>query len=68
MKNIALITGASSGIGKELASIHAVKGADLILIARSADKLKLIKEELKQKHNVKVMLIIKGKLNMILPD
>lgn len=30
MKNTALITGASSGIGLELAKIHASKGGDLV--------------------------------------
>ena len=32
MKNVALITGASSGIGKEFAKIHAGRGGDLILV------------------------------------
>lgn len=37
---IMLITGASSGIGKEIAIKAAQKGAKLILVARSTDKLK----------------------------
>ncbi len=59
MNNVALITGASSGIGKELAAIHAEKWGDLILIARSKDKLEKIKTELENKHSAKVMVIVK---------
>lgn len=43
----ALITGASSGIGKDLARILADKGYELILVARDEEKLKELKEELK---------------------
>ena len=53
-KKIALITGASSGIGKELAHIHAEKGGDLVIVARSEGKLVALKEELEKKHGVTV--------------
>lgn len=59
MKNIALITGASSGIGKELARIHASKGRDLIIVARRLDFLHQLKEELCQQYNVAVAVIQK---------
>lgn len=59
MKKVALITGASSGIGKELANIHAEKGGDLIVVARSKDKLEQLKTELEKKHSVNVMVIDK---------
>lgn len=59
MKKVALITGASSGIGKELAYIHAEKGGDLIIVARSEDKLNQLKADLEQKHKVKVMVLVK---------
>ena len=42
----ALITGASSGLGREFARILAGRGWDLILAARSTDKLQALKEEL----------------------
>ncbi|MFH1734928.1 MAG: SDR family NAD(P)-dependent oxidoreductase, partial [bacterium] len=35
----ALITGASSGIGYELAKIFAIEGHNLVLVARDEDKL-----------------------------
>jgi short-subunit dehydrogenase len=59
MKNTALITGASSGIGKELAKIHAAKGHDLILVARRLDLLKALQQELIQKYKVEVQVIQK---------
>lgn len=59
MKNTALITGASSGIGKELATIHAERGGNLILVARSKDKLSELKVELEKKHEVLVSIIPK---------
>ncbi|WP_298520196.1 SDR family oxidoreductase [uncultured Kordia sp.] len=59
MKKIALITGASSGIGKEFAKIHAEKGGDLVIIARSEDKLKALKTELETAHKIHVTVIAK---------
>lgn len=57
MKNTALITGASTGIGREFAWIHAERGGDLVVVARSADKLKSLKEELSGKYGVEVYII-----------
>ncbi len=53
----ALITGASNGIGLELAKIHASKGGDLVLVARSITKLNELKQELENKYKVKVCTI-----------
>ena len=57
MANTALITGASGGIGAELARYHAAKGGDLVLVARSGDALEQLKQELTSAHNVKVVVI-----------
>ncbi|MDQ1001623.1 short-subunit dehydrogenase [Neobacillus niacini] len=52
-KNI-VITGASGGIGAEIAKLCAKSGANLVLIARSIEKLKQLQMELQQKHQVRV--------------
>lgn len=57
MPNTALITGASSGIGRELARLHAGKGGDLILTARREDRLKELAAELGGKGGVKVHVL-----------
>lgn len=48
----ALITGASSGIGKNMAYVFASKGIDLILVARNKEEMLKIKE------NVKVNVLV----------
>ncbi len=57
MKNTALITGASSGIGMELARVHASKGGDLVLVARNKAKLDELKSELEAQYKVSVYTI-----------
>ncbi len=59
MNNVALITGASSGIGKELAHIHATKGGDLVVVARSIDKLNALQSDLQAKYGTTVKVIQK---------
>lgn len=53
----ALITGASSGIGRELAKIFARKKANLVLVARNAEKLELIKAEIQSEHPCEIFII-----------
>jgi short-subunit dehydrogenase len=50
----ALITGASDGIGLELARIHAAAHDDLILVARRLDLLEKLREELVAAHRINV--------------
>ena len=53
----ALITGASSGIGKDIAYIMAEKGINLALIARREEVLVKVKEDLEKKFSIKVIVI-----------
>ncbi len=57
MKKLALVTGASGGIGYELACILAENNYDLILVARSLQKLEEIKLQLETKHKISCLVI-----------
>lgn len=57
MKNVALITGASSGIGRELAWIHAEHGNDLVIVARREQELQKLAREIAEKHGTAVRVI-----------
>ena len=56
---ISLITGASSGIGRDMAFEFADRGYDLILVARSFDRLKEVKNEIIKKYDKCNVLIMK---------
>jgi len=55
----ALITGASSGMGRDMAKILSQKGYDLILVARDEKKLEEVKKQLKTETKIVVMDISK---------
>jgi Short-chain dehydrogenases of various substrate specificities len=59
MKELILITGASSGIGYEMARLLAAKGYDLVLVARRLEKLEVLKSELEKSYSIKVYPIQK---------
>ena len=45
---LALITGASMGLGAEFARLFASEGYDLVLTARSGDRLNALKKEIEE--------------------
>ena len=54
----ALVTGASSGIGYELARLFAKDGKDIVVIARSKDKLEQLKADLEKEYGMKVRVLV----------
>jgi hypothetical protein len=59
----ALITGASSGIGSEFARLFAEKKHNVILVARSGDKLAGLANGIKNKFNIESSVIVKDLAN-----
>ena len=55
-EGVALITGASSGIGAALAKRFAAGGHPLVLVARSGDKLARLAESLTREYGVKILV------------
>ena len=53
----ALITGASSGIGRDMARVLAKKGYSLVLVARDEQKLNELAEELRKENNIETQVI-----------
>ena len=53
---VAVITGASSGLGRQMSEAFAMQGADIVIMARRIERLNELKVEL-EKYNVKVLPI-----------
>jgi short-subunit dehydrogenase len=64
----ALITGASSGIGLELARLFARDGYDLVLVARNRPNLESLAKELQSKHQVQITVIVQDLADPSAPD
>jgi short-subunit dehydrogenase len=54
----ALVTGASSGIGEAFARDLAARGMNLVLVARSEDKLRRLSEALKKEYRIQAGVIV----------
>ena len=52
---VVAVTGASSGLGKQMAEGYAAQGADLILLARRAERLEASAKEWSEKYGVEVL-------------
>lgn len=52
-----LVTGASSGIGRELCFVAAERGCDVVAVARSGDKLQSLAGELRSQHSRRVEIV-----------
>ena len=59
MEEYVLLTGASSGIGYEMAAQLAAKKLNLFLVARNETKLQQMQKELTTRHGILVHYIVK---------
>jgi short-subunit dehydrogenase len=66
-KSYALITGATSGIGYELAKIFAANGYNLIIVARTSTRLEEVAREFSLEYGVNVVAITKNLFNKQTP-
>lgn len=68
MKKTALVTGASSGIGLEMARVFAREGHSVVLVARNADQLEQITQELTEKYRVRALCIAEDLTKQTAPE
>lgn len=54
---LALVTGASSGLGEAFARAYAARGLDLAIVARRQDRLEALARELRDRHAVEVLVV-----------
>jgi short-subunit dehydrogenase len=63
MKEFALITGATAGIGYELAKLFAANHFNVVLVARDEVRLKNVAAELRNAHNIEAVILPKDLSN-----
>lgn len=68
MEGYALVTGATSGIGLEIALNFARDGINLILVARTENKLIEIKEKIESEYGIEVLILAKDLTREEAPD
>jgi len=67
-RRLALVTGASAGIGAALARIYASHGYDLALTARREDRLEALADELKLRYGVEAIAVAADLTDPTAPD
>ncbi len=60
----ALVTGASSGIGREIAELYASKGCNLVITARREELLQRLKKNLEERYSINVYMITEDLSNI----
>ena len=55
---IALVTASSGGMGRNIAHALAAEGANILLFARSSEKLSAVAIEIEEQHGVKVVAVV----------
>ena len=57
MRRVALVTGASSGIGEAFAEALASRGTDLVVVARRLERLEALRDRLTDRHGIRVHVV-----------